>query len=146
MTTINPTYKIDTSQLDIKINRINKRAENLPWAKAGVILKQSMRKNFDTGGRYLNRNSKIGGSKKWVKRKKNVPWPLLKKSLALKNSMYWQLLPNGVKSGSRGLPYNRSQNLGNPRTSLAARPFVVAQKQDIANISAIFKNYVGKGS
>ena len=134
--------KISTAELDAKLKRFSKRAENLPWDFAGRLVKKSIEKNFDVGGRYSSKNSKIGGSKKWVRRKKTVAWPILKKSLKLKNSIYWQPIQDGVQVGSRGLKYNRAQNLGYDGNNLPARPFVVIQPLDINKISARFKSHI----
>ena len=100
------TYKIETQNLERKLNTLNKRANNLPWREAGIIVQRSMRRNFDVGGRYRDKDSDIGGPRKWKKRKKNYPHPILKKSLRLRNSIYWQPISDGVQVGSRGLKYH----------------------------------------
>jgi len=140
--TLSPTYKLDISVLEKRLNTIDKRADNLPWNDAGIIVKRSIRRNFDVGGRYSSKDSDIGGRRKWVKRKKTYPHPILKKTLKLRNSIYYQIIPDGVQVGSRGLKYNRAHDLGYPDNNLPSRKFVVVQPLDLKVISARFKGHI----
>ena len=137
-----PTYKVNTHKAQQKLNLVKEKAGSLPWRQAGEIVRQSIHHNFDVGGRYSRPGSKIGGSRKWKARKKQVAWRILQKSHRLKRSIYVTPLPNGAIIGSRGLKYNRAQNNGLPKRKLPARTFLVIQRQDTNAIGRLFRKHI----
>jgi phage gpG-like protein len=136
------SFEIDTTGMQAKLLRVKKRINTIPWKQAGEIVKQSMHKNFEVGGRYSRVGSVKGGSRKWRARKKKAAWKILRKSGKLQRSFYVSPKPNSVVVGSRGLDYNRAHNLGYSKRKLPARPFLVVQAQDLANVKELVKNHL----
>jgi len=128
--------KVDTSEVQKALNRIVQIADGeLPWKSIGITAELSVDQNFEQGGRYNTKEDPVGGPNKWVKRKKDVPWDLLQKSLKLRQSIYSKPSKDGVDIGSKGLAYNRAQNLGSPGNNLPARPFLTIAPDDLQKIT-----------
>ncbi len=139
---MNIKYKIDTTGAQRKLKKVIRRSETLPWSVVGRMMKASMEKNFDVGGRYSRAGSIKGGSKKWVPRKKKVAWPILNKTGKFKKSLYYRTLKKGVVFGSKGIVYNAAHNYGYAKNNLPARPVVVIQPEDDRKINKLFTNYI----
>ena len=141
-----PKKRIKRQAVDIteglkKIRHVVKRANTLPWLEAGNDLRESIFHNFDVGGRMSDVPG-IGGPKKWKKRKDNKPHKILDRFGYLKISNQVEPRTNGVSIASRGLDYNRAQNLGYPGNNLPRREFQVAQPQDIIDTQNLFERHL----
>ena len=134
--------RINLDGAEKKLSEVSRRLNSLPWRQAGEIVKQSIHRNFNSGGAYKSEGSIQGGPKKWRPRKKTVTWPILKKSAALMNSIYVNAENDRVKVGSSGLAYNAAQNYGYQKRNLPARPFLVVQDSDLRKIGILFKKYL----
>jgi phage gpG-like protein len=131
--------KVNTIKAQQKIRAIERKLGTIPWNEVGQIAKASIGKNFDIGGRYSS--GVIGGSKRWILRKKRYTHKILVKSGELKNSFYVQLVSNGVKVGTRD-PKAPTHNYGSRKKNIPARPFLVLQKEDIKQINKIIKKHL----
>ena len=134
--------KINSTQATRKLKTLLLRCNTMPWRQAGEIVKQSIQQSFETGGAYKSASSIMGGPNKWRPRKKSAAWKILRKTGALQRSIYVYPVSDRVYVGSRGLAYNRAQNLGYPQNNLPARPFLVVQNRDIVAIKRLFKNHL----
>ena len=132
---------VDITEGLAKIRQVVKRANSLPWLEVGNDLRESIFFNFDVEGR-MGPTPGTGGSMKWPKRKDNKPHKILDRLGYLKISNQVEPRNNGVSVASRGLDYNRAQNLGYPGNNLPRREFQVAQPQDILNIQNLFERHL----
>ncbi len=123
-------------KVDKVLNRLRKleaNADTLPWARVGNHVRDSIKLNFDSGGRPV----------KWPPRKDNLPHPLLNKSGKLMNSFYVTLISNGVAVGTK-VKYQAAQNYGFPPRNIPARKFLMVQPDDMLKIDNIITNHIKK--
>ena len=125
------SVKVDSRRARNRIRKLIQRIDTLPWREAGEIVKLSVKVNFVLGG----------SPKKWTPRKVDVPWPILRKTDKLMNSIYVNKLRNGVAVGSRK-PYQAVHNFGFPPRNIPARKYLFAKKEDIVNINKLFKKHL----
>ena len=81
---------IDDQKVKIILKGIEARAKNMPkpMRKIANLLENSIKKNFDVGGRYSSSDSIIGGTKRWKEPKYPVSGgKTLDRSGMLKNSI-----------------------------------------------------------
>lgn len=106
--------KIDDKNSKIVIEGIQKSAKNMskPMRKIANMLENSVKENFDVGGRYSSPGSIMGGDKKWMAPKYPVSkGKTLDRSGMLKNSIQGE----GSKTEatvSTGIVYGAIQNYG----------------------------------
>lgn len=106
--------KIDDKNSKIVIEGIQKSAKNMskPMRKIANMLENSVKENFDVGGRYSSPGSIMGGDKKWSAPKYPVSQgKTLDRSGTLKNSIQGE----GNKTEatvSTGIVYGAIQNYG----------------------------------
>ena len=106
--------KIDDENSKIVIEGIQKSAKNMskPMRKIANMLENSIKENFDVGGRYSSPGSIMGGDKQWLAPKYPVSkGKTLDRSGMLKNSIQGE----GSKTEatvSTGIVYGAIQNYG----------------------------------
>jgi len=126
---------VDTSEVQKAFKKVLQIVNNeIPWKSIGIDAELSIDQNFVAGGRYQDKDNPIGGSKKWVPRKKAYPWPILDNTMSLRQSIYSKADKNSVVVGSKGLPYNRAQNYGYGPGGIPARPFMTIHPDDVNKI------------
>jgi phage gpG-like protein len=127
-------------KVNVKVNKVLNRlskleanASSLPWDRIGNLVRDSIKLNFDSGGRPV----------KWPPRKDDLPHPLLIKSGTLKDSFYVEPILNGVAIGNK-VKYQAVQNFGYPPRNIPARKFLMVQPDDILKIDNIITNHIKK--
>jgi len=133
---------IDISRALRKLRRVAERSDSLPWLEIGELVRDSVKENFRVGGRYSPLEEKMGGSNRWIERKKSASWPVLRKSDTLMENHYVELVQNGVAVGNR-LIYAAVHNYGYPDKNIEKRPYLVVQPEDLVKIDNIISNYIG---
>jgi len=133
--------KVNASNLHKRLDKMTKNLNSLPWDKAANIVQQSVKSNFEVGGRYSKKDDVMGGTKKWTPRKDNQSHKILKKSGALQGSIYKDVHKNGFAIGSR-LEYQAVHNFGYPKGNIAARPYLVVQEDDLRKIEKLLSDHI----
>jgi len=123
--------KSDSRRARSRIRQRSRRIDSLPWREAGEIVQQSVRVNFILGG----------DPKKWIPRKVDRPWPILRQSDTLMNSIYVELISRGVAVGTRD-PKQAVHNFGFAPRNIPARKYLFAKREDIVNINRLFKKHL----
>lgn len=116
--------KYDSLEVQEALDKIVDAVDNANlWRMIGIDAELAVDQNFEVQGQYQTSDNPVGGSQKWVPRQQDYPWPVLSKSLALRNSIYSEVTDNqSVVIGSKGLPYNRAHQYG--YNNLPARPYL----------------------
>ena len=135
--------KIDASGLYNKLDTIRKRSDALPWGTCADVVLQSVRSNFDIGGRYSSPGSPWGGTNRWQARKDNLSHKILKKSGVLQAGNYKDVFNDGFAIGNR-VEYQAVHNFGYPRRNITARPFLVVQENDMHQMNKIIRRHIAK--
>lgn len=113
---------VDISGLLNRLNNFENKLDTIPWPYIGRTVQESIKRNFDLGGR----------PDKWKPRTRQYNWPILKKTLDLKRSIDTNLIKNGVSVGTRGISYAKFHQYGTKK--MVARPFVMVQAEDMEEI------------
>ena len=126
--------KINSRRAMRRFDRLDRQADSLPWMQAGEIVRTSVHRNFDEGGRPV----------KWQPRKVDRPWPILRKSGDLRNAHYVESIPNGVAIGNR-IVYQAVHNFGYPPRNIPQREYLMVQPEDLQGINDLFRKYLARG-
>ena len=116
--------------------------------KAGaILLRDSVRTNFQQHGRVGESGSILGGTGKW--KVTHNPTPLIRQGM--RGGLMASIQPSWDRSSawaSTNKPYAAAHNYGHKyeRFTLLARPFLVIQQADIRNISGMLRSYLLTGS
>lgn len=169
--------KIDDTIAKKRLISIKAKGNNLatPMRAIANMLENSVKKNFDVGGRFSKAGSPIGGSNKW----EPVDNPLLKGTTLKRSGMLQRSITNTSDNKSAtvssGLIYARFQNDGgktkphvikaklkqalaflkggtnlirtqvnHPGSNIPARPFMVAQPEDIEYAKEVIADHLSK--
>lgn len=116
-----------------KIVKLEKRLNNLPWQQVGNYAQQIVKNNFDAGGR----------PNKWKKRKKNYPWPILRRTDTLRNANMVEAIPGGTSVVNRTI-YQAVHNFGYPKRNIPKREYLLIGKQNREHITRFLSNYLTK--
>lgn len=138
--------KIDDKEVRRALDRIMNNAKSLPMERVGNILEESVRTNFDVGGRYSSEYSKLGGNQNWTP-PKDGGRPLYDTG-RLKRSIDHRVTQNGVEiniGDPLAAQYASAHNYGYRPRNLPARPFMVYQDQDVDDIYSLFAKHLIKG-
>ena len=122
---------IDTKGYKKKVAEIRKRLRTIPYSLIGDMAIDMVKYNFDVGG----------NPDKWKPRKKNKPWPILKKSLTLRNSIYKKPTKSYVLIGSK-VPYQAVHNFGFPKRNIAQRKYLVIDKNGQEVLIDVVKSHI----
>ena len=131
---VSASIKIDTSEVKALFNNINNFLLNPPWNIVQNDVQQSIDNNFNAQGR----------PDKWTPRKVDRPWPILKKSGALKKSVYTASSGPNLTLGSNGLLYNAVHQFGYSKQNIPARPYLMLQEEDEELIANKFDDAINK--
>lgn len=112
--------EIDSSNLIRRFKKFDRNIDTFPWLKVGDEVENSVKENFDAGGK----------PDKWIPRKVTQPWPVLIKTGRLRNSIYVEKIKDGVTVGTR-VSYQAVHIFGYPQGNIPARPFLLVQDEDI---------------
>jgi len=121
-------------QISKKLFKLNKRLNNLPWQQVGNYAQQVIKNNFDVGGR----------PNKWKKRKKNYPWPTLRRTDALRNANIVEAIPGGTSIVNR-IIYQAVHNFGYPKRNIPKREYLLIGKQNRKHITRFLSDHLTKG-
>jgi len=123
--------KVDSRRARQRIAKLIQRTDSLPWRQAGEVVKASVKANFILEG-YPT---------KWQPRKVSVPWPILRKTNKLFNSIYNEPVPNGAAIGTRD-PKQAVHNFGFPPRNIPARKYLFVKPEDIHIIRGILRKHL----
>lgn len=123
--------KISAKKFYKRIEKMEINVNSIPWGDIGNEVKKSIDLNFDQSGRPT----------RWTPRKKNKPWPILKKSGKLKEGTYFENIKNGVAVGNRVI-YQAVHNFGYPANNILQREYHMLQNDDIENIEQKIKKHI----
>ena len=138
------TITLDLSGAKKKISKIIKNIDKIEWDEISQMGLQSIRKNFDQGGRYSQPGEEIGGSTAWVPRKDNASHPILVKKGDLRDNVYVTPSTNGFTLISDE-DYSAAQNYGFAGRNLPARPFMTIPPDEIREMSEAVVRQLLKG-
>lgn len=113
-----------------KLNNLKRKLNNLPWGKIGRIAQRSVHRNFDVGGRP-----------RWARRLVEKPWPVLKKTGALRNGNKIELTINGVSIVNR-VPYQAVHNFGYSVRNIKQRKYLKIRPVDRVKFSRVIINHL----
>lgn len=148
--------QVTDTELNRQLALLSERTGNLRpvFSVIGEILKTSIVKNFEVGGRYSAPGSWRGGTNRWQ--------PLSPKTIARKghnrpligeghlmNSINYQAANDGVAIGTN-LVYAAIQNFGGMagrglKVKIPARPYMVVQDEDLTEIKAVINDFLMEG-
>lgn len=123
--------KVDSSRARQRIASLIGKADSLPWRQAGEVVKASVKSNFILGG----------SPTKWQPRKVDVPWPILRKTNTLFNSIYNEPIPNGAAIGTRD-PKQAVHNFGYPPRNIPQRKYLFVKPEDILIIRELLRKHL----
>lgn len=139
------------------INFIISKFQNINYAALAPQIREllitSINRNFQVGGRYGNDNPFGGGNTKWIKSKRAIRQSgmtlldtgQMAASIRVQvkfegNQLIIQMGSNKEYASQHQFGYTKSN-----KVKIPARPFLVIQNEDIANIrNMIVKNIIGK--
>lgn len=148
--------QVNDTELNRQLALLSGRTGNLKpvFSVIGEILKTSIVKNFEVGGRYSAPGSWRGGSNRWQ--------PLSPITIARKghdrilfgeghlmNSINYQADKDGVAVGTN-LIYAAIHNFGGMagrghKVKIPARPYLVVQDEDMTEIKAVINDFLMEG-
>jgi phage gpG-like protein len=123
-------YKLEVINNSRKLSDLTKRLNTLPWNKVGRIAQRSIHRNFDSGGRP-----------KKFRRKHAKPWPILKKTGALRNANKIEFIPDGTSIVNR-LPYQAVHNFGYPVRGIYKNRYLMLQSPDKTKMINVFRGHL----
>ena len=127
------SLSVDANSLLRRLEQMRKNTQTIPWPHIGRVVQESIKRNFDQGGR----------PDKWSPRKKSYPHPILKKTLALKRSISVRPYKHHVRIGPRGIKYAKYHHYGTK--FMPARVFNMLQNEDIVEIENIIGDHIMGG-
>lgn len=144
---------IDDARLQARLRRLDDRMTNMTpfFEEVGEIIRTSVVKNFEEGGRYRSPGDWRGGSRKWrplsvvtLARKRGKK--ILIDSGALLNSINWQADRQGVVIGPNRV-YAAIHQFGGKagrghKVTIPARPYLVVQDEDLEQINDVLEDYL----
>jgi len=133
--------KINTQGFINRLNRIEKKLDSIPWDKTAQVVLNSVRQNFELGGRYSQPKNPMGGASKWTPRKDSSSHKILKKSGALQAANKIEVHKNGFAILNK-LEYQAVHNFGYPKMNIPARPFLVVQENDMKDMKVVITNHI----
>lgn len=147
------TIQVDDARLQSLLKQLDKRVRNLKpvFEEFGELLVASITKNFEVGGRYTAAGDWRGGFSRWQplsfatlenKRGKGI----LLESTNLLNSINWKADRESVVVGTNRI-YAAIQQFGGKagpgkQVKIPARPYLVIQEEDLAQMGDIVGDYL----
>lgn len=122
-------WTMDDSEIYNTFNNLENASENIPYADIGALLVESVHQNFDAEGR----------PDAWEPRQDDNPWPILKKTGDLYNSITYELTGDGVNVYST-TDYGDYHDLGTQ--FLPVRAFLLIQDEDEVEIENLIYEHI----
>ncbi len=133
---------VDDRDLQQKLAKLDKAVFNTRpfFGVVGEILKTSIVRNFEVGGRYSAVGDWHGGNLKWQETVAATNRKILVKESLLLDSINWVAGLDSVEVGSN-VAYSAIHNFGgkagrNKSVDIPGRPFMVVQDEDLEQILA----------
>ena len=142
---------VDDRDLQEKLAKLDKAVFNTKpfFEEVGEILKTSIVRNFEVGGRYSVVGDWHGGNLKWQETVAKTGRKILVKESLLLGSINWQAGLDSVEVGSN-VAYSAIHNFGgkagiNKSVDIPGRPFLVVQDEDLEQIVEVAEEFILRG-
>jgi len=148
----NIEIKYDDRKVRRMLKRLSRRVSDMTpvMREIGGIVRTSVIKNFEVGGRYKAKGSIEGGAKRWRPRKKSRPQRILIQSGRLMGSINARPSSDSVKIGPDNVVYGAIHQLGGKagrgkKVTIPARPYLVIQQEDKTEMIKAIDRHLKKG-
>ena len=138
----------DDSDLKLKLKELDRAVLNTRpfFEEVGEIVKTSVVRNFEVGGRYSAVGSWRGGPRTWLPTVAVTGRKILIDKGLLMGSINWRAGLDSVEIGSN-LVYAAIHNFGgqagrNRSVTIPGRPYLVVQEEDIEQILQAADNHI----
>lgn len=140
--------KVDDQDLVAKLTALDRQVSNLKpfFEEVGEIIKTSVVRNFEVGGRYRAVGDWQGGTSKWQETSVVTGRKILIDQALLLGSINWWAGSTEVEVGSN-LAYSAIHNFGgmagrNKSVNIPGRPYMVVQDEDLEQILEVADDYI----